>query len=136
MKENMNENIEKELEKLEEDLSDRDVTEEEKHKWGKIIKEKKEENIEKAKQTGNYVTTTLLIVGKGMKTPKEAKMPEHAINSLPKMVRNTKLPMVRAKVGKKLMTLVCEKKAYDNLVVFKKARVKMAGMVIEDAKTI
>lgn len=131
-----NNEIEKELKQLKSDLEEREMTEDEKGKWSKIIKEKKEENIKIAKEKGNYVTTTLIVVAKGMKTPKEAKMPQHTIESLPKLVRNTELPMIKAKVGSKVMTLVCEKKAYDNLKPFKKARVKMAGMVVEEATII
>lgn len=98
--------------------------------------EKKEENIRLATNAGNLLTTNLFIIDKAMKKPEEAKLPQNVVDALPKAVRKVKLPVIKAKVGPKIMTLVCEKDVYDQLLPKQEVKAKMAGAVIVSAQRI
>lgn len=99
----------------------------------KKAKEKKEENIKLAENAGNLVTTNIFIIDKAMKKPEEANLPQKVVEALPKAVRKVKLPIVKAKVGPKIMTLVCEKDVYEQILPKQEVKAKMAGAVIVSA---
>ena len=50
-------------------------------------------------------TMTMLIIDKGRLPLKEAGLPEMVINNTPKYLRRSKVPVVKAKVGPRIMTL-------------------------------
>ena len=43
---------------------------------------------------------------------KEAGLPQSVIDNTPKMMRRSKLPIVKAKVGPQIVTLVCDQKIF------------------------
>lgn len=71
---------------------------------GKRAQKKQEENqaqIEAAKQTVN-----MLIIDKKRLRIKESGLPQMVIDQTPKLMRRTKLPIVKAKIGPRIMTMV------------------------------
>ena len=71
---------------------------------GKRAQKKQEENqaqIEAAKQTVN-----MLIIDKKRLRIKESGLPQMVIDQTPKLMRRTKLPIVKAKIGPRIMTLI------------------------------
>ena len=69
---------------------------------GKRAQKKQEENqaqIEAAKQTVN-----MLIIDKKRLRIKESGLPQMVIDQTPKLMRRTKLPIVKAKIGPRIMT--------------------------------
>ena len=84
---------------------------------GKRAQKKQEENqaqIEAAKQTVN-----MLIIDKKRLRIKESGLPQMVIDQTPKLMRRTKLPIVKAKIGPRIMTMVADEKIFD-LIPLKK----------------
>ena len=84
---------------------------------GKRAQKKQDENqaqIEAAKQTVN-----MLIIDKKRLRIKESGLPQMVIDQTPKLMRRTKLPIVKAKIGPRIMTMVADEKIFD-LIPLKK----------------
>ena len=62
-------------------------------------------------------TVSMLIIDKKRMKIKESGLPQAVIDQTPKMMRWTKLPIVKAKVGPQVMSLVCDDKIFDNVPV-------------------
>lgn len=77
---------------------------------GKRAQKKQDENqaqIEAAKQTVN-----MLIIDKKRLRIKESGLPQMVIDQTPKLMRRTKLPIVKAKIGPRIMTMVADEKDF------------------------
>ena len=83
------------------------------------------EAIEAMKQT-----VSMLIIDKKRMKIKESGLPQAVIDQTPKMMRWTKLPIVKAKVGPQVMSLVCDDKIFDNVPVKKEVKAVINGMYI------
>ena len=84
---------------------------------GKRAQKKQDENqaqIEAAKQT-----VYMLIIDKKRLRIKESGLPQMVIDQTPKLMRRTKLPIVKAKIGPRIMTMVADEKIFD-LIPLKK----------------
>ena len=68
-------------------------------------------------------TMSMLIIDKKRMKLKEAGLPAVVIENTPKYLRRTKVPVVKAKVGPKVMTLMCDAKVFEVLPVKKEAKV-------------
>lgn len=84
------------------------------------------------------VTTSLFIIDKKMGKLSEAKFPKGVIEQMPKSYRWAykfrKMPLVKAKVGNQILTLICEKKVFDKLPERKNVKVDIAGIYIVGIK--
>ena len=64
-----------------------------------------QEQIDAMKQT-----MSMLIIDKKRMKLKDAGLPQIVIDQTPKLLRGSKLPVVKAKVGPQIMTLICDDK--------------------------
>ena len=99
---------------------------------GKRAQKKQEENqaqIEAAKQTVN-----MLIIDKKRMKLKEAGLPQAVLDQTPKLLRGSKLPIVKAKVGPQIMSLICDEKIFDSVPVKKEVKAVVSGIYITDVK--
>ena len=87
------------------------------------------EQIEAAKQT-----MSMLIIDKKRMRIKESGLPQ--IDQTPKLMRRAKLPIVKAKVGPKIMTLVADEKIFDILPVKKEIKATVSGIYIVGARGV
>ena len=102
--------------------------------FGKKAQKKQEEQqaqIEAAKQT-----VSMLIIDKKRLPLKESGLPQMVIDQAPKLMRRSKLPIVKAKVGPKIMTLMCDAKVFEVLPVKKEAKVVVSGIYITGIKSV
>lgn len=90
-----------------------------------------QEQIEAAKQT-----VSMLIIDKKRMKMKESGLPQMVIDQTPKLMRRTKLPIVKAKVGPKVMTLVCDAKIFDLIPIKKEVKATVSGIYITDVKGV
>ena len=100
---------------------------------GKRAQKKQEENqaqIEAAKQTVN-----MLIIDKKRLRIKESGLPQMVIDQTPKLMRRTKLPIVKAKIGPKIMTLVADEKVFELIPVKRECKVVLSGIYITAIKS-
>ncbi len=90
-----------------------------------------QEQIDAMKQV-----TSMLIIDKKILRLKESGLPQQAIESVPKRMRRSKLPVVKAKVGPKIMTLCADRDVWDVLPVKAEVKVEVSGIYITAIKSV
>ena len=101
---------------------------------GKRAQKKQDENqaqIEAAKQTVN-----MLIIDKKRLRIKESGLPQMVIDQTPKLMRRTKLPIVKAKIGPRIMTMVADEKIFDLIPLKKEVKATISGIYITDVRGV
>ena len=93
--------------------------------------EEQREQIDAMKQT-----VSMLIIDKKRMKIKESGLPQGVIDQTPKMMRWTKLPIVKAKVGPQVLSLVCDDKIFDDVPVKKEVKATVRGIYITSVKGI
>jgi hypothetical protein len=91
--------------------------------------EAQKEQIDAMKQT-----VSMLIIDKKRMRLKDAGLPQAVIDQTPKLMRRAKLPIVKAKVGPQIMSLVCEEKIFDSIPVKKEVKAAVSGIYITEVK--
>lgn len=79
-------------------------------------------------------TVSMLIIDKKRMKLKDAGLPQIVLDQTPKLLRGSKLPVVKAKVGPQIMTLICEEKIFDSVPVKKEVKAVVSGIYITDVK--
>lgn len=82
----------------------------------------------------NKQTVSMLIIDKKRMKLKDSGLPQAVIEQAPKLMRSSKLPIVKAKVGPQVMSLVCEEKIFDSVPVKKEVKAVISGIYITDVK--
>lgn len=81
-------------------------------------------------------TVSMLIIDKKKMKLKESGLPASVIENTPKYLRRTKVPVVKAKIGPRIMTLMCEGKVFDVLPVKKEVKAVVSGLYITGIKSV
>ena len=89
------------------------------------------EQMEAAKQT-----VSMLVIDKKMLRLKDSGLPQMVIDQTPKLMRRSKLPIVKAKVGPRIMTLVADAKVFDVIPVKKEVKATVSGIYITDVRGV
>lgn len=76
------------------------------------------------------VTTTIFVIEKKKGKIADAKLPKSVIDQIPRLYKIRKLPLVTAKVGPQIVTLICEDDVFKKLPDKKNIRVDLAGIFI------
>ena len=95
---------------------------------GKRLQKKQDESqvqMEAAAQVA-----TILVIDKAKMRLKDAGLPAVVLENTPKYLRRSKVPVVKAKIGPKIMTLMCDDKLFPQLPVKKNLKVKISGIYI------
>lgn len=79
-------------------------------------------------------TMTMLIIDKGRLPLREAGLPEMVLNNTPKYLRRSKVPVVKAKIGPKIMTLMCDADIFPLVPVKKEVKANVSGIYITSVK--
>lgn len=87
--------------------------------------------MEAAKQT-----VSMLILDKKKLKLKDAGLPKLVYEQTPKYLRWAKVPVVKAKVGPKIMTLMADAKVYEILPVKSEVKVSISGIYITELKSV
>lgn len=82
----------------------------------------------------NKTTVSIYIIDKKKDKVTNANFPKAVYEQMPKWSRLMKMPLVKAKIGPQIMTLMCDNKVFDVLPVKKTVKVDMAGMYIVGMK--
>ena len=69
-----------------------------------------QEQMEAAKQS-----VSMLVIDKKIMPLKQSGLPQIVIDQTPKLMRRSKLPIVKAKVGPRIMTLVADSAIFDTI---------------------
>lgn len=81
-------------------------------------------------------TVSMLIIDKRRMKLKDAGFPPIVLESTPKYLRRSKVPVVKAKVGPKVMTLMCDSQIYPLVPVKKEVKATVSGIYITAVKGI
>lgn len=81
-------------------------------------------------------TVSMLIIDKKKMKIQEAGLPKQVVESTPKYMRFAKMPVVKAKVGPKVMTLLCDPQVFEILPVKQEAKVVISGIYIIKIKSV
>ena len=79
-------------------------------------------------------TTSMLIIDKKRMPLKESGLPQVVIDQTPKLMRRSKVPVVKAKVGPKIMTLVADEKIFDSIPTKREVKAEVSGIYIVGIK--
>ncbi|RGY98884.1 hypothetical protein DXA13_09580 [Clostridium sp. AM58-1XD] len=81
-------------------------------------------------------TVSMLIIDKKKLRLKEAGLPKIVYEQTPKYLRRSKVPVVKAKVGPKIMTLMADAKVFEALPVKAEVKVVISGIYITEIKSV
>ena len=79
-------------------------------------------------------TVSLLIIDKKRMKIKESGLPQMVIDETPKYLRNSKLPIVKAKIGPRVTNMVCDEKIFDLIPTKKEVKATVNGIYIISVK--
>ena len=99
---------------------------------GKKAQKKQNEQQELMEQ--NKQTVSMLIIDKKRMKLKESGLPQMVIDQTPKLMRGSKLPIVKAKVGPQILSLVSDERIFDTIPVKKEVKAVISGIYILDVK--
>ncbi len=101
---------------------------------GKKAQKRKDE--QDAQMAASAQTISMLIIDKKKMRLKDAGLPAAVLAQTPKLLRRSKLPIVKAKVGPKVMTLICEGSIFDSVPVKKEVKAVVSGLYITAIKGV
>ena len=100
--------------------------------FGKKTQAKKEE--QDAQMAAVAQTVSMLIIDKKRMKIKDSGLPQAVIDQTPWYMRWTKLPVVKAKVGPKVMTLIADESVFPEIPVKKEVKATVSGIYITAVK--
>ena len=95
---------------------------------GKKAQKRKEE--QDAQLAASAQTVSMLIIDKKRMRLKESGLPQIVIDQTPKLMRRSKLPIVKAKVGPKVMSLIADESVFDMIPLKKEVKATVSGIYI------
>ena len=101
---------------------------------GKKMQKKQEASqasIDAASQTMNF----FIIDMKRLKLS-EAGLPKIVTEQTPKYLRRAKLPILKVKVGPRVMSLICDAKVFETLAPKQEVKASVSGIYVTSAKRI
>jgi len=87
-----------------------------------------------AQMQASAQTISILVIDKKKLKMKEANLPKLVLDQTPRYMRGSKIPIVKAKIGPKVMSLMCDPKVYDLIPVKKEVKAVLSGIYIMDVK--
>ena len=99
---------------------------------GKRAQKKQEEQqvqLDAMKQT-----VTMLIIDKKRMKLKEAGLPQAVIDQTPKLLRGSRLPILKVRIGNRVMSLICDEKIFEDVPVKKEVKAAVSGIYILEVK--
>lgn len=100
--------------------------------FGKKAEKKQAEQKEQMDAVAQ--TMNMLIIDKKRMKLKEAGLPAIVLENTPKYLRRTKVSVVKAKVGPKIMTLMCDEQVFPLIPVKKEVKAVVSGIYITGVK--
>ena len=102
--------------------------------YGKKLQTKSENAQKEIRDSAQSVS--LLVIDKKRMKIKEAGLPQIVLDQTPKYMRGQKVPIVKAKIGPKIMTLMCDEKIFPLVPVKKEVKAVVSGIYITEVKGI
>lgn len=82
----------------------------------------------------NRQTISMLVIDKKRMKIRESGLPQMVIDQTPKLMRGSKLPIVKAKVGPQILSLISDEKVFDSIPVKREVKAVVSGIYILEVK--
>lgn len=82
----------------------------------------------------NKQTISMLIIDKKRMKLRDSGLPQAVIDQTPKLMRGSKLPIIKAKIGPQILSLICDEKIFDSVPVKKEVKAVISGMYVIGVK--
>lgn len=99
-------------------------------------KAQKKQEAQQAQIEATKQTVSMLVIDKKRLPLKQSGLPQMVIDQTPKLMRRSKLPIVKAKVGPKISVLIADEKIYDLIPVKKEIKADVSGLYIVGVRGI
>lgn len=96
--------------------------------WGRKLQKKYEEQQQIVNQHKQVVP--LFVIDKKKDKMENLKLPKQVKDQIPKMQRKRKMPVVIAKAGPQIVTLMCDEVVYNTVPVKKQIKAEVAGIML------
>ncbi len=100
--------------------------------YGRKLQKKSEAS--QAQMKAGAQTVSILVIDKKRLKLKEANLPKIVVDQTPRYLRGSKVPIVKAKIGPKVMNLMCDEKIFDLIPIKKEVKAVMNGIYVMDVK--
>lgn len=100
--------------------------------YGKKLQDRQEQSQQELQAAAQSMS--LLVIDKKRMKLKESGLPQIVIEQTPKRFRGQKVPIVKAKIGPKIMPLICDEKIFEQIPVKKEVRAMVSGIYIMSVK--
>jgi len=94
----------------------------------------KKQNEQQAMMEAHKQTVSMLIIDKKRMKLRDAGLPQMIIEQTPKIMRGSKLPIIKAKVGPQITSLICDEKIFDSVPVKKEVKAVISGIYVLEVK--
>ncbi len=101
---------------------------------GRRMQKKQDAQQEQLEAAAQQVS--MLIIDKKMMKLKEAGFPQFVVDNTPKYLRRSKVPVVKAKIGPRIMTLMCDGSIFEQIPVKKEVKATVSGIYITAVRGI
>ena len=99
---------------------------------GKKAQKKQEE--QQSQLDAMKQTVSMLIIDKKRMKLKDAGLPQAVMEQTPKLLRGSKLPILKVRVGNRVMNLICDEKIFDRVPVKKEVKASVSGIYVTEVK--
>ena len=65
---------------------------------------------------------------------KDAGLPQAVLDQTPKALRGSKMPIIKAKIGPQIMSLICDEKIFEDVPVKKEVKAAVSGIYVLEVK--
>lgn len=96
--------------------------------YGKKMQDKQES--QRAQLEAAAQNMSMLVIDKKRMKVKDADLPKLVMEQLPKRYMNAKMPIVKAKIGPKIVSLIAEEEVFDLIPVKAEIKAKVSGIYI------
>lgn len=100
--------------------------------YGKKLQARQEASQKELENASQSVS--LLVIDKKRMKLSESGLPQLVLDQTPKYMRGRKVPIVKAKIGPRIMSLMCDERIFELIPVKKEIRAVISGIYIMDVK--
>ena len=97
---------------------------------------RKQQDEQQAQIDAAKQVMSMLIIDKKKMKLKDANLPKMVLEQTPKYLRGSKMPIVKAKIGPRIMTLMADPKVFDQLPVKAEVKAEVSGIYITGIKSV
>ena len=94
----------------------------------------KKQDAQREQMDAMAQSMSMLIIDKKRMRLKDSGLPQTVIDQSPKILRRSKVPIVKAKIGPRVMALMCDEAIFDQVPVKKEVKAVVSGIYITAVK--